>query len=134
MQELTTPLGRVYLTVDTDDANRWIAVDWQGYLTTGSIQAGATAYTSALAKAGFSRVLNDTRGVRGPWDHSMDWILNEWAPQAASAGLKYFAMVTTPETLADGSAANFYAQVTAFHTEVFDTVESAQAWLRAQGE
>jgi len=130
MEELTTPLGRVYLTIETDHKNRWIFVDWKGYLTTESIKTGAEAYTTALADSGFSCVLNDTRSVRGPWDHSMDWVINEWAPNAARAGLKHFAMVTTPETLADSSAAKFYAQLTAFHAEVFDNLEDAQEWLR----
>ncbi|MDO7876188.1 STAS/SEC14 domain-containing protein [Hymenobacter sp. ASUV-10] len=131
MQELKTSLGRTYLTVDTDETNRWIAVDWQGYLTAESIKEGAKAYTAALAASGFACVLNDTRSVRGPWDHTMDWVINEWAPNAAKAGLQYFALVSTPETLADGSAANFYAQLTAFHAEVFSTTEEAQQWLLA---
>jgi len=129
IQELKSPTGRVYLTIDTDTANRWILVDWIGYLTADSIRAGAQAYTDALAKSGFSCVLNDTRSVRGPWDHSMDWVINVWAPNAAAAGLKHFAMVSTPESLADGSAANFYAQLTAFQAEVFDNLSSARAWL-----
>ena len=87
IQELKSPTGRVYLTIDTDTANRWILVDWIGYLTADSIRAGAQAYTDALAKSGFSCVLNDTRSVRGPWDHSMDWVINVWAPNAAAAGL-----------------------------------------------
>ena len=129
IQELKSPTGRVYLTIDTDTVNRWISVDWIGYLTADSIKAGAQAYTDALAKSGFSCVLNDTRSVRGPWDHSMDWVINVWAPNAAAAGLKHFAMVSTPESLADGSAANFYAQLTAFQAEVFDNLSSARAWL-----
>ena len=129
IQELKSPTGRVYLTIDTDTANRWILVDWIGYLTADSIRAGAQAYTDALAKSSFSCVLNDTRSVRGPWDHSMDWVINVWAPNAAAAGLKHFAMVSTPESLADGSAANFYAQLTAFQAEVFDNLSSARAWL-----
>jgi len=129
MEELKTSLGRTYLTIETDHKNRWIFVDWQGYLTAESIKTGAKTYTAALAESGFSCVLNDTRSVRGPWDHSMDWVINEWAPNAASAGLRHFAMVTTPETLADSSAANFYAQLTAFHAEVFDNLEDAQQWL-----
>ena len=129
IQELKSPTGRVYLTIDTDTANRWVLVDWIGYLTADSIRAGAQAYTDALAKSGFSCVLNDTRSVRGPWDHSMDWVINVWAPNAAAAGLKHFAMVSTPESLADGSAANFYAQLTAFQAEVFDNLSSARAWL-----
>ena len=129
IEELKSPTGRVYLTIETDTANRWVFVDWMGYLTADSIKTGAAGYTTALAKSKFSCVLNDTRSVRGPWDHSMDWVINVWAPNAAAAGLKYFAMVSTPESLADGSAANFYAQLTAFQAEVFDNLSAARAWL-----
>jgi hypothetical protein len=131
MQELKSSLGRIYLTIEADQENRWIHVIWQGHLTASNIQDGARAYTAALAQAGFSCVLNDTRLVSGPWDHSMDWVVNEWAPNAAKAGLRHFAMITTPETLAEGSAAAFYAQLTAFEARVFDTLESARQWLHS---
>ena len=132
MLELKSPTNRVYLTIDTDHVNRWVTVNWQGYLTKESIQAGATAYTKALAESGYACVLNDTREVRGPWDHSLDWVLNVWAPQAAAAGLQYFAMITTPDSFASESASTFYAQLTAFQAKVFDKVEDAQVWLRQQ--
>ena len=130
IEELKSSLGKVYLTIETDAANRLIFTDWQGYLTAENIKTGANAYTAALAKSGFSCVLNDTRSVRGPWDHSMDWVINEWAPNAANAGLRHFAMVSTPATLADGSAANFYGQLTAFEGHVFDNMTEARGWLR----
>lgn len=130
VKEYKSALGKVYLTIETDTENRWIFTDWQGYLTAENIKTGATAYVNALAKAGFSCVLNDTRSVRGPWDHSMDWVLNEWAPSAGQAGLRYFAMITTPETLADSSNATFYAQLTAFEAQLFDNLVDARAWLR----
>ena len=129
-QELRSALGKVYLTIETDADNRWIFTDWQGYLTAENIKTGAQAYTKALADSGFSCVLNDTRSVRGPWDHSMDWVINEWAPNAARAGLRHFAMISTPETLADGSAASFYGQLTAFQGHVFDNTVDARDWLR----
>ena len=127
--ELKSALGRVYLTIEADPKNRWVFTDWQGYLTADNIKEGAQAYTEALAQSGFSCVLNDTRSVRGPWDHSMDWVINEWAPNAAKAGLRHFAMITTPETLAEGSAANFYAQLTAFQGAVFDNLADGRDWL-----
>jgi hypothetical protein len=130
-EELRSALGRVYLTVDTDTENKWIAVNWQGYLTASNIQEGAHAYTAALARAGYSCVLNDTREVRGPWDHSMEWVINEWAPAAAQAGLRHFAMITSPESLAEGSASAFYAQLTAFKAQVFANQEDAERWLRS---
>ena len=130
IQELKSALGKVYLTIEVNEAERWIFTDWQGYLTADNIKEGAKAYVAALAKAGFSKVLNDTRSVRGPWDHSMDWVINDWAPSAARAGLRHFALISTPETLADGSAANFYAQLKAFRGEVFDNLADARDWLR----
>ena len=132
MEELKSALGRVYLTIESDTANRWVIADWQGYLTADNIKEGALAYTAALAKSGFSGVLNDTRSVRGPWDHSMSWVINEWVPGAYKAGLRHFAMISTPETLADGSAANFYAQITVFQVQIFDNMVDARAWLRKQ--
>ena len=130
IKELKSSLDKIYLTIETDHENRWIFADWQGYLTAENIKVGAKAYAQALADAGFSCVLNDTRSVRGPWDHSMDWVINEWAPNAAKAGLRHFAMISTPETLADGSAASFYGQLTAFQGNVFDNMAEARAWLR----
>lgn len=131
-QELKSALGRVYLTINKDWENRWIVTEWQGYLTAENIRAGTRAYTAALNKAGFSCILNDKRAVRGPWDHSMEWVVNEWAPDAAQAGLEHFALVSTPDTLADGSAATFYAQLTAFNAAVFHNLADARAWLRSR--
>ena len=129
-QELKNPLGRVYITIETDPRNHWIAVDWMGYLTAESIKAGARAYTEALARSGYNCVLNDTRKVLGPWDHSMDWVINEWAPNAATAGVEYFALIATPESLADSSASNFYALLKSFKARVFGNETDAAAWLR----
>jgi hypothetical protein len=134
MQELKSPTNRVYLTITVDHVNRWVAVNWQGYLTKESIQTGAQAYTQALADSGYACVLNDTRDVRGPWDHSLEWVINEWAPRAAAAGLKYFAMITTPDSFAEESASAFYQQLTAFEAKVFDRPDTAQQWLRQHAQ
>ncbi|WP_242919943.1 STAS/SEC14 domain-containing protein [Pontibacter liquoris] len=129
-QELTNPFGRVYLTIKQDSRNRWIYVNWMGYLTAENIKEGAAAYTETLQKAGYSCVLNDTRLIIGSWNHSLDWVLNEWAPNAAKAGLKHFAMITNPDSLGASSAENFYSNITAFQTEMFDNIEDARLWLR----
>ena len=129
-QELQSALGRPYIVVEPDPQNHWVAVEWKGYLTSDSVKTGAAAYTTTLAELGYRCVLNDTRAVLGPWEHSMDWVINTWAPDAAQAGLRYFAMITTPESMADASAATFYQQLTAFKAEVFSDLEEAKTWLR----
>jgi hypothetical protein len=71
-------LGRTFLLVEPDPANRWIAVNWRGYLTINNIRTGAAAYTAALAESGYYAVLNDTRDVLGPWEQSLDWVVNTY--------------------------------------------------------
>ncbi|OKL40359.1 STAS/SEC14 domain-containing protein [Pontibacter flavimaris] len=130
IQELRNPFGRVYLTINTNTKNRWVHVNWMGYLTEENIKTGAAAYTEALANAGYSCVLNDTRLLIGSWDHSMDWVVKEWAPWAARAGLKHFAMVTTPETFGGSSAEKFFSSLKAFEVRVFEDMGKAQEWLQ----
>lgn len=129
-QELKNSFGKVFLTIETNTKDRWVYVNWMGYLTEENVKNGAQAYTETLARAGYNSVLNDTRLIIGSWDHSMHWVVNEWAPQAARAGLKYFALIVTPETFGESSAAKFYAQLKAFTAKVFDNRADAEEWLR----
>ena len=129
MQELKNSFGRVFLTIEKSQRNKWIYVNWMGYLTAENIKAGALAYTEELAKSGFTCVLNDTRLILGSWDHSLDWVVNDWGPRAAHAGLKHFAMIVTPETFAESTASNFYSQLKAFEAKLFDEKSKAEEWL-----
>lgn len=129
-QELKNPFGRVFLTIYVNEKNRWVYVNWMGYLTEENIKTGALAYTQALRESGFNCVLNDTRLIVGGWDHSLDWVLNDWAPRAARAGLKYFAMITTPETFSDSTASTFYSKLKSFQAKVFEDKSKAEPWLR----
>ncbi|AKQ45809.1 hypothetical protein TH63_09395 [Rufibacter radiotolerans] len=129
-QEYRNAFGNVYLTVTVDSENRWVHTDWMGYLTEESVKAGALAYTDALRKADLFCVLNDTTKVIGSWDHSVDWVVNQWAPMAAKAGLRHFAMVTAPQSFAEGSASAFYSSLKDFEARVFDNIQEARQWLR----
>nr|WP_240337021.1 hypothetical protein [Rufibacter sp. SYSU D00308] len=88
------------------------------------------AYTKAVRESGYSCVLNDTSHVVGGWDHSIDWVVNEWSPQAANAGIKHFALITTPESFAESTASNFFSTITAFRVKVFGNMDAARQWLR----
>jgi hypothetical protein len=129
-QDLKNAFDKVFINITIDSRNRWVHTNWIGYLTEENIKAGALAYTKAVQEAGFTCVLNDTSQVVGGWDHSLDWVVNHWAPQAARAGIKHFALITTPESFAGSTASNFYAHLKAFEVKVFDDKAQAQAWLR----
>ncbi len=129
-QELKNAFGRVFLTIDVDSKNRWVYVNWMGYLTPDNIRTGAEAYTKILQNNGYNCVLNDTRLIVGSWDHSMDWVINEWAPRAAMFGLRRLAMISTPESFGEASASRFYSDLKAFQTKLFDDRSGAEEWLR----
>lgn len=129
-QEHKNIFGKTFLTISVDKANKWVHTNWIGYLTEENIKAGALAYTKVVSETGFKAVLNDTSQVVGSWSHSLDWVINEWSYQAAKAGVKHFAMITTPESFAEGSAAKFYSNVKAFEVKVFEDVSKAMAWLQ----
>lgn len=129
-QELKNIFGKVFITINIDTENRWVHTNWVGYLTQDNIKAGALAYTTAVKENGFCCVLNDTTEVIGSWDHSLDWVVNEWAIQAAAAGIKHFALITSPESFAAASASNFRAHNKAFEVKVFDNSTNAKAWLQ----
>jgi hypothetical protein len=129
-KELKNAFGRVFLTIDVDTRNKWVHVNWMGHLTADNIKAGAEAYVEAMKETNLNCVLNDTRLILGTWDHSLDWVINEWGPKAAAAGLKYFAMITTPESFGDSTAAKFHKDHKAFETKVFDSRPEAENWLK----
>lgn len=128
-QELKNAFGKVYLTVIVDRKNGWVHTNWCGYLTEDNIKAGALAYAAAVKDSGFACVLNDTRQILGSWDHSLDWVINDWAPRAAEAGIQHFAMITNPASFAESTASSFYAAIKAFEVQVFDNLSDAEAWL-----
>ena len=128
-QEFTNSFGKVFLTVKVDVENKWVHVNWIGYLTQDNVRTGANAYIAILKKANLHKVLNDTRLIIGSWDHSISWVTEEWAPKAAQDGLQYFALLTTPETFAETSASNFYQKLKSFKAEVFEEMDAAKSWL-----
>ncbi|QHL88219.1 STAS/SEC14 domain-containing protein [Nibribacter ruber] len=128
--ELVNAFGNTFLTITQDHENRWIRADWQGYSTEEAIKTGMTAYTQALEQSHLHAMLIDTRQMAGSWSHSLDWMLEEWAPQAARAGLQYYALLVEPESFAEASADAFYEQVRYFKAKVFEDLESAENWLQ----
>ena len=129
-RELKNAFGKVFIEVIVDSENSWVYTNWMGYLTKDNIMAGALAYTEAIKETGYSCVLNDTSKVLGGWDHSLDWVVNQWGPQAANAGIQHFALITNPESFAGLSAENFLESLKVFQVKIFDNLADAKVWLR----
>ncbi|GEO02527.1 hypothetical protein AAE02nite_01910 [Adhaeribacter aerolatus] len=128
--ELLNAMGIVFFSTEYDLRHDWVYNYWKGYQTFDNVVSGAQACLTNLREHHCSRILNDNSQVSGPWDHANTWIKKEWMPQAIGAGLKYFAHVVTPNTLAEMSARDMHRNaVGIFEMRVFGDLRDARTWL-----
>lgn len=130
--ELTNGFGAIYLTMDYEATGPWVYNNWIGAQTYVGIIAGADACLLPLREHRCPHLLNDNRQVIGPWDHAVNWIVNNWAPRAAAQGLTHFANVVSPEALAALSAEALQVGLSErLHMRMFSDIAQAKVWLRA---
>jgi len=128
--ELKDSNGRVYLTISVDNTNQLIYVEWSGYLSEEFVTTGAMAYLKIMEENNYHSVINDNTMVIGTWDHSMNWVLTNWATQAAKSGLTHLAMLFRDHTSAESSALTLYNKVSAFQVKVFNDKDQAINWIK----
>jgi hypothetical protein len=129
-KELTNIFGNVFLRVKADTENKWVHNDWIGYLTMENVKKGALEYLEVVKETGLECVLNDNSKVLGSWDHSIEWVKDEWEPLAAKAGIRHFAMIVSQNSLTESSATTFEHMIKAFEVKVFHDKDKAGQWLK----
>ncbi len=130
-KELTNAFGKVFLAINFDQTDGYWCNDWQGYQTLEGVMRGANTYLELMAERPNPYLLNDNTNVRGPWDHAVEWIAQDWTPRAIAQGLSHFAHVVSPESFAALSAEAMFASVgTVFQMRIFGNVAEARQWLR----
>jgi hypothetical protein len=130
-KELTNSFDKVYLTIELDEANRWIYNNWLGVLPTEKVIQGCRATIDFLRENHCSQMLNDNREVVGSWSSANDWIAQNWVPQVLRLGLKRFAHVVSPGIFGQASAAEMVTRVgTQFEMRLFQDIELAKKWLQ----
>ncbi|MBC6989809.1 STAS/SEC14 domain-containing protein [Hymenobacter sp. BT491] len=129
--EITNAFGKVYLTIEYDQAKHWVYNNWIGYQTHAGIVAGADACLVILSQQHCPYLLNDNTLVVGPWDHAVEWIATDWTPRAIAQGLTHFAHVVSPESFAALSAEAMHNSIGEyFQMQIFGSVAAAQEWLQ----
>ena len=134
LQELRSPTGKVYLELNHLTGADWLHVDWIGYPTAANVVAGSSAYLGHIAGLGLHGLLNDNRRLVGRWDSSLEWIRDEWMPQARRSGVRYLANLSHPGVMAADSAAAMQAMVgNDLQMRLFTDYAEAEQWLQRMG-
>jgi hypothetical protein len=128
--ELINGFGKVYLTIEYDETNKWVYNNWIGYQTYIGIITAADTCLHPLRENRCAYLLNDNRQVIGPWDHAVEWIATDWAPRAIEQGLTHFAHIVSPESLAAVSAEAMHTRIGGrLEMRMFSEISEAEAWL-----
>lgn len=131
IKELWSPTNKLYLTIYHNEQANFIFNNWAGYVTSDNVKNGAFAVLEALKEFKSSCILNNNKELLGRWDHTVEWIEQDWTPRAIEAGLRNFAHVVDDDTFAAASAADMLKRVAGRYTmQIFNTVEDAEQWLQ----
>ncbi|WP_192823623.1 STAS/SEC14 domain-containing protein [Rufibacter sp. LB8] len=129
-KELKNALGRTYLSIEYDAQTHTVTNNWVGYQTFESVVAGANECAQVLGQFNCPKLLNDNRQVSGPWNHAVEWIATDWTPRAIANGLRCFAHVVHPDSLAGISSEEMQQSVSGFQMQIFGEIEEARKWLQ----
>ncbi len=130
--ELKNKLGKVYYSVEYDQANGWNYSTWTGYVTVEEVKQACLEGLALISSNRCPDLLNDNSLISGPWSGANEWIATEWMPKALGMGLKWFAHVVSPNVFSALSASQLVSRVEGmnFEMRIFETRTEAQQWLR----
>jgi hypothetical protein len=78
--------------------------NWVGFQKEEDIYEAGEEVLKMFKKMDCKKILNDNRGVRGPWNKASDWTQNVWSPNMIEAGMQKFAWVFPDNVFAELSA------------------------------
>lgn len=131
-KELRTSTNKTYLVIYYDEQEKWIYNNWIGYVSAENKKEGSLAVVEALKHYNTPFGLNSNQELVGRWDHTLNWIADEWIPMASVAGLQYYAHVVKQEALAASCATDMAQQAEGkFNMRLFDNWHDATDWLKS---
>ncbi|MCP3137383.1 hypothetical protein [Pyxidicoccus xibeiensis] len=120
------------LDIHHEQSEGWLYANWKGYQSVDMVKAGCEEMLRLLAALRLSKVLNDNTLVTGIWVGAAAWVAGNWFPRMQQAGLRHFAWVQSPARLSFVSATTTLQQALPGTAVLFDNLETATTWLRAQ--
>ncbi|GAB3288391.1 hypothetical protein [Hymenobacter tenuis] len=125
--------GSVYLTVERNKRENYIHAHWFGRQTLATVMDGGLTYLDLLRQEPCPKLLNDHRDLVGTFTEANDWIEQIWTPLIIGAGLRYMGQVVSPDIFSQISIEDLQHRIgDRLDLHLFETLEDAQTWLRAQ--
>jgi hypothetical protein len=125
--------GSIFLTLQLNQPDNWIHAHWYGPQTLGTVMNGGLTHLESIRQQPCSKLLNDHRDLVGTFIEANDWIEQVWTPLIIAAGLRSIGQVVSPDVFSQYSIEDLKHRIgDQLDLHLFDNIEEAQEWLRAQ--
>ncbi len=125
-----------YITVDWDEADKWVIAEWRGYTGGGQnkVQSGANKILDLLIQKKAYKILTDSTKLHVLDQADQQWFAEIWLPKAVEAGLRYTSNVLPKSVIAKLALEQVEKKLGGFDLEraTFPTLEEAKEWLRTK--
>jgi hypothetical protein len=119
-----------HLEISHDSVENILYCRWIGFQETHKIMESGQRILTHVKERKITRVLNDNREVKGPWQEAARWTAEQWFPQMTGAGLKHFAWILSADIFAEISAKIAMNRTSVVRT--FRSYPEAHNWLLTQ--
>jgi hypothetical protein len=118
------------LTVYYDQYNEWLFLDWEGDLTLLLVQEACTALATCFLHRSYSRVLNSNEQVTGiHWDVTK-WLITDFMPHLALAGIEYVAWIHSTSLRGQHMVQTVLDWLASPRLNAFSNAADAVTWLQ----
>ena len=104
---LKRPSGSPFVKITYMPAEKYIFVDWDGYLDVELVKQGSEELLKMIKDTKVQKTLISNEKVTGPWMKANDWYATDWNPRAKTAGLKYMSVIVSDNIFAQVSLQGF---------------------------
>lgn len=120
-----------FIRIEYDSENKWLYVDWIGFIGYECLVDGCEKILEALVKKSCTRILNDNTNVTGTWPEMSEWVKKNYLSHLVSSGCRQLAWVLSPN-IENYYSALEHLQFTGLDIELvlFTDLPTAAAWLK----
>ena len=130
LKEFKTVKNEIYASVHYDQEKNTIADVWEGtFGTQDKFRTVILFMSDQILSRGITKWLADLGNMKGSFDGSRDWMIQEIMPKLIQGGLLFEAIVLPKNIFAKLSTRDAIMKIENFELRQFDDLEEAKAWL-----
>ena len=118
------------LTASYDSGNDWLFLDWKGELTLPAVQEASLALAACFLHRPYPLVLNSNAQVTGVSWSVAAWLVTDFLPHMALAGIEHVAWVYSPSLRGHNMVQTVLNWLPGSLLTTFSDVADAAHWLQ----